>query len=98
MLKNRNISRLYICRKCLNTYSKMPFNNYELKYKYNNYYFECSKCGNMRHIVKSVKLLYAWKLFFVKNPDDLIKPEEQKIEKAMRRKNRIKKIKRWFNM
>ena len=52
----------------------------------------------MRHIVKSVKLLYAWKLFFVKNPDDLIKPEEQKIEQAMRRKNRIKKIKRWFNM
>lgn len=50
----------------------------------------------MHHIVKSVKPLYAWKRFFtdVPEPESNVAPE---VKKALERKQRKIKIKKWLN-
>ena len=87
---------MYICRRCLNKYAKIKYKNYELKYKYYYYHSKCSKCGGMHHIVKAVKLMYAWKLLFTQNPQpDIV--EDDEIEKAISRQHRMTKLKKWFH-
>ncbi len=98
MLTNRELAKLYICRRCLNTYSKIKFKNYELKYKYYYYHFKCAKCDGMHHIVKAVKPQYSWKLFLIKKPRDIKKQEDPQVEKALKRKQLKIKLKRWFNL
>lgn len=98
MLRNRELAKLYICRRCLNSYSEIRFKNYELKYKYYYYHFKCAKCGSMHHIVKGVKPQYSWKLLFVKKPDDIKGAEDPAVEKALKRRQLKIKLKRWFNL
>ena len=61
MLTNKKLSKLYMCRRCINEIGKIKFKNYQLNYKYYYYYFRCKNCGDMHHIVKSVRPLYAKK-------------------------------------
>lgn len=98
MLRNRELAKLYICRRCLNSYSKIRFKNYELKYKYYYYHFKCAECDSMHHIVKSVKLQYLWKLLFVNKPDDITEREDPAVEKAIKRRQFKIKLKKWFNI
>ncbi len=99
MLRNRKLGKLDICRRCLNTYSKIKFKNYELKYKYYYYHSECSKCQGMHHIVRSVKPMYMWKLLFVNKPTDIgMPPDDPEVAKAIRRKRIKAKLKKWFTI
>ena len=97
MLTNTEIAKLYICRRCLNKYTSIKFKNYELNYKYYYYHFKCAKCGGMHHIVKGVKPLYAWKLFFTKRPTDLTASMDKGVERALKRKQIKIKLKKWLN-
>ena len=96
LLSKQRLAKLYICRRCLNKYAKIKYKNYELNYKYYYYHFKCSQCDGMHHIVKSVKPLYAWKLFFtdVPEPESNVEPE---VKKALERRERKIKIKKWLN-
>ncbi len=98
MITNRDIAKLYICRRCLNKYSLIKFKNYELRYKYYYYHSKCTECGEMHHIVKSSKIPYAWKLFFVKKPSKLIDGEDVQYKRFYRRRSIKRKIKNWLNL
>ena len=92
LLSNKELAKLYICRRCLNKYTKLRFRNYELKYKYYYYHFKCVKCGGMHHIVNNVKPLYSWKLLLTKRPTDIETVMVRDIEKALKRKQLKEKI------
>ena len=92
MLSNKELAKLYICRRCLNKYTKFRYRNYELKYKYYYYHFKCVKCGGMHHIVKHVKPIYSWKLLFTKRPTDIKTVIDRDIEKSLKRKRLKEKI------
>lgn len=101
MLTNKDISKLYICRHCLNKHVLHPllrFKNYHLNYRYYYYHFKCTECGEMHHIVKGVKPLYALKLFFIKKPDRLYDEEWQEYHKHRNREKRKNKIKKWLHL
>ena len=92
MLANKELTKLCICRRCLNKYTKFRYRNYELKYKYNYYHSKCVKCGDMHHIVNYVKPLYVWKLMFTKRPTDLKTLIDIDNEKFFKRKYLKEKI------
>lgn len=97
MLTNKELAKLYVCRRCLNKYAKIKYKNYELNYKYYYYHFKCVKCEGMHHIVKSVKPLYAWKLLFTEKPDIVVESEDPAVEKALKRRQFKIKMKKWLN-
>ena len=98
MLTNNELAKLYICRRCLNDNSKLKYNSYEIRYKYYNYHFKCSLCGEMHHIVKNIRPMYKWKLFFSQKPDMGKETEDPEIMKAMKRRQKKLKIKKWLNL
>lgn len=88
MLTNKKLSKLYMCRRCINEIGKIQFRNYQLNYKYYYYHFRCRNCKDMHHIVKSVKPLYAWKLLFIEDnfPDvNLTKKKENKLSELFKK-------------
>jgi len=86
LLSNKELAKLYICRRCLNKYAKFRYRNYELTYKYSYYHSKCMKCGGMHHIVNHVKPIYFWKLLFTKRPTDIETVIDRDIEKELKRK------------
>ncbi len=96
MVTNRELAKLYMCRRCLNKYSKIKYKNYELRYKYYYYHFKCVDCQGMHHIVKAVKPQYSWKLLFTNMPNDIKSKMDKDVEKALKRKQRKIKFKKWL--
>lgn len=98
LLSNKDLAKMYICRRCLNEYAKIKYKNYELRYKYYYYHFKCAKCGGMHHIVKNVKFMYRWKLWFTQKPNlDTEEALDPQIEKALKRNQKKLKLKKWFH-
>lgn len=50
----------------------------------------------MHHIVKAVKPQYSWKLLFTNMPDDIKSKMDKDVEKALKRKQRKIRFKKWL--
>ncbi len=99
MVTNKDIAKLYMCRRCLNKFTKVKFENYELNYKYYYYHSQCSKCDEMSHIVGGVRLRYLWKLPFLKIPKELLPAKKDAAyEKHVRKQRNKKRLKKWLNL